>query len=345
MNADQIRSLQPALAAFLASFRGCFKRAATFGHLQCYLLGLMTELPRKSIEPIALAAGVAVRTLQEFLQFFAWDERRVSALLQQRVMDQHASEHAIGVIDACGHAKKGDKTPGVQRQWCGELPGAGKIDNCVVGQHLLYTDNDARNPFTCVIASDLYLSESWAGDHARRREAHIPDHVVYRPKWRIALDQVKEAIGQGVRFAWLTFDEEYGSVAAFWFGLDALGQRAIGEARANFRCWPSRPKYASLQGAFAPRRIDQVCRRSPVFIRQSWRTLTVKDTTRGPAVWRVKTARMHLVDATGPTPRPTDRRYWLIIARHAKTGETKYFVSNAPASASVKDMMRAALAR
>ena len=35
--------------------------------------------------------------------------------------------------------KSGDKTPGVQRQYCGEM---GKVENCIVGQHLLYTDND-----------------------------------------------------------------------------------------------------------------------------------------------------------------------------------------------------------
>ena len=44
------------------------------------------------------------------------------------------TEKAIGVIDDSTHAKQGDKTPGVQRQWCGE---SGKIDNCVVGQHLI----------------------------------------------------------------------------------------------------------------------------------------------------------------------------------------------------------------
>ena len=154
MTADQIRSLQPALAALLLKFRPCFKRKSTFAHWERYLLGLMADLKRKSIEPIALAAGVAVRTLQEFLAFFSWNDRRVANMLQHLVMDEHGTEGAIGVIDASGHAKQGDKTPGVQRQWCGE---SGKRDNCVVGQHLLYTDNHPTNPFNCVLASDLYF--------------------------------------------------------------------------------------------------------------------------------------------------------------------------------------------
>ena len=68
MTADQIRSLQPEMAALLAFFRPCFKRTASFGHWERYIVGLITDLKRKSIEPIALAAGVSVRTLQEFLR-------------------------------------------------------------------------------------------------------------------------------------------------------------------------------------------------------------------------------------------------------------------------------------
>jgi SRSO17 transposase len=342
MTADQIRSLQPALAALLAVFRPCFKRVASFSHWERYLIGLMTDLKRKSIEPIALAAGVAVRTLQEFLAFFAWDHKRVDVLLRQLVMDRHGSEQAIGVLDASGHVKQGDKTPGVKRQWCGER---GKKENCVVGQHLLYTHNDAGNPFTCVLASDLYLPEDWAADRKRCKEAGIPDEVAYRPKWQIALDQVEAVIGDGVRFSWLTFDEDYGSVGAFWFGLDRLGQRGIGEVRANFRCWPARPPCRSTQAAHASKRVDNVCRHSPVFTHKKWRTVTIKDTTRGPMVWEIKAARVHLVDASGPVSQPTDRKYWLILARNPATGETKYFVSNAAAKTALVEMLQVAFAR
>ena len=342
MDADQIRSLQPAMAAFASDFRDCFKRETTFEHFQRYMLGLQTDLNRKSIEPIALAAGVAVRTLQEFLQFFKWDHAQVNARMQQRVMDRHGHENAIGVLDPSAHAKRGDKTPGVQRQWCGET---GKTDNCVIGHHLLYTDNDPDNPFTTVIGSDLYLPKSWAEDRQRCREAGIPDEVDYRPQWRIGLDLVRQAIGNGVRLAWLTFDEELGSVPAFWFGLNELGQRAVGEVRPNFRAWVKKPSCRSLRGEHASRRVDNLVRRSPAFTQQNWRTMQIKTTTRGPVTWKIKTARVHLVTHEKTVPQPTDRRYWLIAAKQPRTGEMKYFISNAAGNASLAAMLQAAFAR
>lgn len=342
MTADQIRSLQPALAALLESFRTCFGRSSTFDHWERYLVGLLADLKRKSIEPIALAAGAKVRTLQEFLSAFEWDHERVNKLLQQRVMDEHGSEDGIGILDASGHVKQGDKTPGVQRQWCGEV---GKKENCVVGQHLLYTNNDPKNPFTCMLASDLYLPKSWADDRERCRRAGIPDDLEYRPKWQIGVDQVESAIGHGVRFSWITFDEDYGKVPAFWFEMDRLGQRSIGEVPVNFHCWPTWPHYRSGQAAHASKRVDNVCRYSPAFRDQDWTRVHIKDTTRGPVVWEVKAARVWLVDASQEPSKPTDRRYWLIVAYNPSSKEYKYFVSNASAQATLKEMLRVAFAR
>ena len=342
MNADQIRSLRPALGALLLRFRSCFAKVNSFVHLQSYVSGLMTDVPRKSIEPIALACHTPVRTLQEFLSHLPWDNHRVNTLFQHHVADHHASAHGIGVFDSSGHRKSGKMTPGVQRQWCGEM---GKVENCVIGQHLLYTDNDPKNPFTCMLASDLYLPKSWADDRDRCRKAHIPDHIDHEPTWRMALDHLSEAMGNGIRFSWVTFDEEYGKVPALWFGLDGLGQRAIGEVPRNFFCWPTYPSCHSLQGPFAAKKVENACRYSPVFREKAWRSVHIKDTTHGRCIWDIKAARVHLVDTDHAVSRPTDRKYWLIMAKNPDTEEIKYFVSNAPAGANMQEMLQAAFAR
>src|SRR5262245_28194048 len=125
MTADQIEALGPALADFLDRFLFCCSYTQTFAHLGVYCRALLSDLPRKSCEPIALAAGLPVRTLQEFLKDHDWDQDRCRDLLQRHVastLDSLPDDGlgTVGLIDDTGTAKKGTKTPGVQRQYCGE---------------------------------------------------------------------------------------------------------------------------------------------------------------------------------------------------------------------------------
>ncbi len=343
MTTDEIRALEPSARRRLEQFRDCFKKTPVFDYLVSYSLGLMAALERKSIEPIALWIGSAVRTLQLFLSQFVWDHERIESRLRRTIVDEYGSDNAIGVIDASAHAKQGKKTPGVQRQWCGE---SGKIDNCVVGQHLIYTNNDPKNPFSACVASDLYLPESWIDDPDRRDEAHIPEDALFRKKWEIAADQVEACAADGVRFAWITCDEEYTSVPEFIYRMDRAGQRVIGEVRSNFRCWTKRPACRSFQGPHASKQVDNICRFSPVFRQQSWQRVHIKDTTRGGCVWKVKTARVHLVakDDQGQSC-PTDRQYWLIVAKNPETDEIKYFICNASENTPIEELLRIAFGR
>jgi len=89
MTDEQVAALGPAFADYLRSFRPCFVTRDTFAHLGTYARGLLSDLPRKSVEPVALAAGCAVRTLQEFLTHHVWDHGRMRDELQRRVARDH----------------------------------------------------------------------------------------------------------------------------------------------------------------------------------------------------------------------------------------------------------------
>ena len=204
MDAQQIRKLKPKLRRFLKQFDECFPRKDTRAHLPVYISGQLSDIPEKSVEPIAINAGVPPRTLQEFLSQHHWDHDRARDQLQHIVRDEHSGPHSIGILDETSDVKKGDKTPGVKRQWCGAV---GKKENCIVTVHLTY----ARDGFHTLIDGELYLPKSWSDDRARCREAGIPDDMVYRPKWKIGLELYDRAIGNGLHFDWMTFDEGYGS--------------------------------------------------------------------------------------------------------------------------------------
>ena len=126
MDADQIRKLKPELFRYLKRFDDCFSRRESRDHFSTYVEGQLSDLPEKSCEPIALAAGVAPRDLQEFLAAYKWDEDRARNRLQQMVVRENAGPNAVGIIDETSDVKQGDKTPGVKRQWCGTL---GKKEN------------------------------------------------------------------------------------------------------------------------------------------------------------------------------------------------------------------------
>src|SRR5436305_9060513 len=87
MTETELRRLSPALATYLDDYLFCCRYTQTFGHLGTYVRGLLSDLPRKTCEPIALKAGTAVRTLQEFLRDHAWSFEAARDRLQGHVAD------------------------------------------------------------------------------------------------------------------------------------------------------------------------------------------------------------------------------------------------------------------
>ena len=55
----------------------------------------------------------------------------------------------------------------------------------------------------------------------------MPDELSHQPKWKIALEMLERARANGVRFAWLNFDEAYGNNVQFLESLDRMGQSYV----------------------------------------------------------------------------------------------------------------------
>jgi len=338
MDAKNIKNMGHKLRTFLAEFDDCFSRTDQRAHLQTYINGQLSNLERKTIEPIALAANVPPRTLQYFLSAAPWDGPRLRDRVQWIVARDHSHPRAIGIIDESGNPKKGDHTCGVQWQWCGNT---GKTDNCVVTVHLAYAVDD----FYCLLDSDLYLPREWADDPVRRKEAGVPQDAVYRKKTDIALEQVGRALANGIRFSALTFDEFYGRDRDFLDGLDYLGQDYVGEVPSDFTGWSHQPQVlhkptaAQRRKKGRKRHFPRLARKalpacevrnlavySPVFAKQRWRRFRIKDGEKGPIVWEVKYCRFYRKHGTDGLPGPA---HTLIFARNVLDhSEVKYFVSN-----------------
>ena len=99
MDADQIRQLKPMLTRYLSQFADCFARRDTRAHFSTYVEGQLSNLEEKSCEPIALAAGVPPRNLQEFLATYRWEEHRARDRLQEMVVREDSAPNAIDIVD------------------------------------------------------------------------------------------------------------------------------------------------------------------------------------------------------------------------------------------------------
>jgi SRSO17 transposase len=351
MDADQIRGLKPRLTDYLARFDDCFRRCDTREHLIVYVNGQLSNLAQKSIEPIALAAGIPPRTLQEFLARYKWDEDALRQRLHSIIAREHASPHGIGLIDETSDTKKGVKTPGVQRQHCGCV---GKRDNGIVTVHLGYAADD----FHTLLDGELFLPESWSEDRPRCREAGIPETMVYRPKTEIALELYDRAVSHGVTFAWLTFDEWYGVKPQFLRALDERGQKFVGEVHKDYAAWATRPRVTArpyrrggrgrsrrtprVVGSARPMTVGDMMRYHRPLRDQEWVRYRIKDGEKGPMVWEAKSVPIYPRNEDG-LPQKT---YRLIATRNALEPEViKYFVSNAPERTAVGTMLLVAFSR
>ncbi len=354
MDAQAILEIKPALTAYLHEFDGCFANVRSRRHLATYVGGQLSNLQRKSIEPMADAAGMPPRTLQEFLSLARWDEGSARDRLQRRVARRHGHPYSIGTIDETSYVKKGNQTACVQRQHCGAV---GKTENCVVSVHLGYAAGD----FHTLLDGEPYLPEkTWHNNRARCRAAGIPDDVVYRSKWRMALEQYRRAVGNGVRFAWLTFDEGYGGKPPFLRELDACGQNYVAEIPVSFVGWTAPPEvlYRELprdKRMGRPRRfprlkvrhtpaceVRNLLKYSPVLRRASWVAYHVKDGAKGPMVWEAKCVPFWVKDERGLPVGP----YHLLICRNVlDPTEVKFFLSNAPADTPVTVLLLVAFDR
>jgi SRSO17 transposase len=336
---EELDGLGSALDKFLQPYLFCCGYTQTFGHLHTYCRGLLSDLKRKSVEPIARAAGCAVRTLQEFLRDHLWQHTQLREQLQRSVGAELAGLPDdglgnVGLIDETSALKSGTKTPGVQRQYLGCV---GKLDNGIVTVHL----GVCKGRYKTLIDAELFLPEDWAKDRKRCKAAGIPDDMKYRPKSKIAVEQLNRAKANKVQLDWLTFDEGYGKSPEFICDLDEEKQRFVGEVPKSLSCLAVNGSGRRPSDKVKGRRADEVVRHSPAFLKQPFVKVKLSRQTVGTQTWEVKAAQVWQMQ----DKQWSNRTYWLIWARNVATGEEKYFLSNAPADAKLLTLMRVAFCR
>ena len=321
--------------------------------LSGYCTGLMLPLSRKSVEPMAarvdpLHVSARHQSLHHFVAKAQWsDQELLNRMAQWVVPHMDFSAGGWWIIDDTGFPKKGRHSVGVSRQYCGVL---GKQDNCQVAVSVSLACEQGSLP----VAWQLYLPHNWVEDAVRRKKAGIPEDIAFATKPQIALQQLRDLLGDGAPRHCVLADAGYGIDYAFRQGLTDLGLDYVVGITSAVVVWPPGveplpPKPYSGMGRppVVPRR---TAKRQPVNVKTlaqglpdsafqniSWREGTNERLTGRFAALRVRCAGSNVGKAR------LLPQQWLLIEWPAGQAEPeKYYLSTLPQTAALNDLVRAA---
>jgi SRSO17 transposase len=302
-------------------------------HTVEYIRGLLSKLDHKTGEAIAYLHDHERQGIQKFIGHVPWDHRPLLTTLARQVATDLGEPDAVIVFDPSSFPKKGTKSVGVARQWCGRL---GKIENCQVAVYMGYVSGKDH----ALVNTRLHLPEEWAESKARRKEAGVPKMIAFRTRHELALEMLDEQ-GPLLPHSWVAGDDEMGRPASFRLALRDRGQRYLLAVPSNtlVRDQDEPPPRYSGRGRhpktpFA--RADRWCRALP---ETSWTTVDVRDGEKGPLTVEVIKCRVRARTETGGTG-PDE----VLFITRERQGDGKfkhdYYLSNAAAEVTLEELSR-----
>jgi SRSO17 transposase len=315
VSAAQVVGCRRDLEDFLRRYLPRFYRVEQHELARVVLQGKLSNLERKTSEPIAYRAGRERKPVQHFVGAGCWDDEAVMGELRQHVAEELADPDAVLVLDPSAFPKSGAGSCGVDRQYCGRL---GKVENCQVGVFLGYVSSKGQ----ALVDRRLYLNQEWAGDRARRRKTRVPASVRFAESWRIGLDLLDRSRPE-LPFAWVAGDDEFGRCAAFRAELRRRRLDYVLDVPCNtlIRDLDETPTENHRRPPW--RRVDAWAQAQP---KSRWRKIDLGAGAKGPKVVRVMEARVQTKDEDG---RVGGRERLVVIRTVNQEPQCWYTLSNA----------------
>jgi SRSO17 transposase len=325
------------LAKFVEPFAELLIQPAQRQHTADYLSGLVSDLKRKNVESIACRHDQDRGNLQHFIGCAEWEHQPLMMELARQVGEQLGEDDGVIVFDPSAFPKKGKKSVGVARQWCGRL---GKVDNCQVAVYMGYVSRMGH----ALVNTRLYLPKEWAQDRVARKAAGVPKEVRFQTRHEQALAMLDEQ-GHLLPHAWIGGDDEMGKNAFFRRALNNRGEQyLLAVPRGTLvRDLEREPPPYQGRGAVPKLPFERVEAWRDSLSDDAWTRINVRDGEKGPLKVEVVTCRVQ----TKINQRVMKYEESLVIIRSLdEEGATKYdfYFSNAPRDTSIKEFARVALA-
>jgi len=348
LNPSEIDDLLTELRGYHAIYSPLFRRREQREWGEKYLQGLLSDIPRKSIEPIGLALEGAnpnaVRALQQFISEGAWKDEVILNRHWQEVDRDLGEEDGVLTLDGSDFLKQGKESAGVKRQYCGEV---GKRANCQAGVFLGYA---SRKGYT-LLDRRLYLPKEWVEEETyaeRREKCGVPEEIVFQTKPQLGWEMINSVRkAKTLRVRWLVCDEGFGRDTSLLDNIAGSGLWYFAEVPHDTRVWTTRPVTAvpvwSGRGPKPTRerlvggepKAQQVAVLAASLPGNQWSRHTIKQGSKGPMVADFVAIRMVAVREGLPGP-----DVWVVLLRNVRTGELKTYLSNAPVDTPLTGLVR-----
>jgi len=306
-------------------------------HTLEYLTGLLSKLEHKTGEGIAYLHDQERQGLQKFIGLVPWDDRTLLQTLAGQVGAELGATDGVIVFDPSAFAKKGTRSVGVKRQWCGRL---GKKENCQVGVYMAYV---SRKEHT-LVNTRLYLPAEWAKDRKRRQAAGVPKAVSFHTRHELALEMLDEH-GAVLPHTWVAGDDEMGRPLDFRLKLRDRSERYLLAVPSNtlIRDGDAAPPPYAGRGPHPQNPFVRVDRWCAALSESAWTTIAVRDGEKGPLTVDVVKCRVRARTPTGGTG--PDEVLFVTRERQADgTFKHDYYLSNAAPKVPLQELARVAKA-
>jgi SRSO17 transposase len=333
-----VQALADELLAYHAHFAPLFQREEQRHWALIYTQGQLSDLQRKSIEPLALAHPDGnVQAMQQFISLGAWDDGAVLHTHRLLVADTLGdADSGVLIIDGCDFPKQGSHSVGVARQWCGAL---GKVANCQASVVACYA---SEHGYT-LVDRRLYMPQKWftPAYQQRRERCAVPASLAFLTHAELAwaiIEQLQHE--QVLPFAWVIGDEQFGNNPVLLDRIAAAQRLYLMEVPHDTLVWRHRPMTAVppptgkkgrppqrerlVADADAPERVDTLAADA----RLRWRYYQIQEGAKGPLVAAFAFLRVVAVRSGLPGP-----DQWLVLRRSlGERVQLKTYLSNAPAT-------------
>jgi SRSO17 transposase len=306
---DVFHQMVERLAEFVVPYQHVLETATGQRNVHLYLQGLLSPLPGKNAEDIAMFIDVERQVIQDFIGTVPWDHRPLVTVLVGQVAERLGEPDGIIAFDPSSFPKRGTHSVGVKRQWCGHR---GKVDNCQVGVFMGYV---SRHDHT-LLDFRLSLPEDWARDAPRRQACHVPLEVRYQTRQEQCLEML-DAWGEQVPHGWVTGDDELGRHTWFRGELRARGERYVLGVPCTTTMRDLEAPGPAYQGRGRRPKApwQSVTQWRQGLEAQAWTCLTVRDGEKGPVAIEMVKRRVQ----TRIERKRTGPEEWLVITRRPLT--------------------------